>query len=246
MPYMYKYLEYQTMFDELTELCEQYGINVSSDALTGCLEHLDRMLCANEMVNLTSITEPHDALILHVFDSLMLLPLLDDAPHGRFLDLGTGGGFPGIPLTLASGRHAILLDSVGKKINLVQEFIRELDLNSVTAVHDRVESYAKMHRSSCSAVVARAVAPLPVLIEYASPLLTRNGLLVVTKGIPSDNEFDSGERAATLCGFSSATVIHTELPYDMGSRALIVYKKVNKPRVSLPRAVGVAKKKPLA
>ncbi len=246
MSYKYNYLAYESAFAELSGYCKQYDIDISPDSLNGCLQHLDYMLGLNEKVNLTSITDPHDALILHVLDSLLLLPWLNDAPPETFLDLGTGGGFPGIPLALASRRHAVLLDSVKKKVAAVQSVIESLGLCDVQAVHDRVENYARDHRSSCAAVVARAVAPLPILIEYASPLLIDNGTLIVTKGIPSKEEIDSGERAAALCGMVCEFVTHTDLPHHMGARSIILYKKVMEPKIRLPRAVGIARKRPLA
>lgn len=243
---IYKHLDGEKALATLQQYCQQLGLDVSCDALEGCLDHLDLMLTANEHLNLTRITEQHDALILHILDSLVLLPYLNDAPRGRFLDLGTGGGYPGIPLALASGRKAVLLDSIGKKVQAVNGFITDMGMSGVSAVNDRAESYAVDHRSSCAAVVARAVAPLAVLLEYASPLLMRDGLLIVSKGQPQQDEIDSAARASRLCGFDQGSVAHIALPEDMGERSIFVYRKCGKPQVSLPRPVGMAKKKPLA
>lgn len=228
------------------ELPNQTGKpQLSREQFSLCVAHLQLVLEANAHINLTRITEPHDAVILHLLDSLMLLPFISSAPSGALLDIGTGAGFPGLTLAIASGRPSTLLDSVGKKVSAVQSFISMLGVSNASALQERVEAFAVHHLHSYAVVVARAVAPLSVLLEYASPLLVDGGMLVVTKGIPKDDELSAASYAARLCGFSQAVRSDFSLPNEKGKRALFTYTKVKEAQIGLPRGVGVAKNHPL-
>lgn len=234
------------MLSRLISYCEDYSLKVSNDALRSCIEHLDLVLEANKTTNLTRILNIEDAAVLHILDSLVLLPYIDIAPEGALLDMGTGAGFPGIPLTIASGRKATYIDSVGKKVDAVNSFVEALGLKRAHAVHDRLEEYARSHKKQFAVVTARALAPLPVLVEYASPFLSDSGLFVITKGNPSDVELQSGLTAASICGFTTLMTDDLDLPNGLGHREFIILKKSHPAAISLPRANGMAKKNPLA
>lgn len=231
---------------ELKKLAVSYGLTVSQDVLYGCLDHLLMVVDVNRHMNLTRITTPHEALVLHILDSLLLLPLFSRAPEGAYLDMGTGAGYPGIPLALALGRSTVLLDSVGKKVQAVKEFCDALNLSHVSCVHDRLESYAVSARGEFAIVTARAVAALPVLVEYATPFLAADGLFIAAKARPSDEELVAGRVAAEKCGLEQIDCIEFDLPLELGHRTVICYRRMRKPLVKLPRAVGMAKKSPLA
>ena len=234
------------MLEHLTTYCRDYSLKVSSDELQACVSHLDLVLQANKTTNLTRILNVEDAAVLHILDSLVLLPYIENAPEGALLDMGTGAGFPGIPLTIATHRRATYIDSVGKKVDAVNSFVRALGLKHAHAVHDRLEEYARSHKKQFSVVTARALAPLPVLVEYAAPYLKDGGLFIVTKGNPSDEELASGMSAAKICGFTLLLNDALDLPESLGHREFIVLKKSHPASVSLPRANGMAKKNPLA
>ena len=124
-----------------------------------------------------------DAVRLHIVDSLMVLPEIGDAPDGMMIDLGSGAGFPGVPLALACGRSTLLLDSVGKKARAVRSFLVELGLDGKVDVYPRRAEEMELDPSNRAAVVvARAVSSLPSLVELASPLLRQGGWLVAMKG----------------------------------------------------------------
>ena len=208
--------------------------------------HLALVIRKNETVNLTRITSVEDGAYLHVVDSLLLRSAFDAAPSGRFVDVGTGAGFPGIPLAVVTGRGALLLDSVGKKVAAVREFVRELGLDGqVEAKQERVEELGRAQRGQYAVVTARAVAQTNVLVEYASPLLRKGGRLVVAKARPSDDEVDAANRAARLCGMRFVSRETFELPEGRGHREVLSYERVGRPSLRLPRAVGVAKRSPL-
>ena len=230
------------MLSRLTSYCKEYSLSVTDVELRKCIQHLDLVLETNKTTNLTRILNVEDAAVLHILDSLVLLPYINKAPEGALLDMGTGAGFPGIPLTITTHRKATYIDSVGKKVDAVNSFVHALGLKHAHAVHDRLEEYARSHKKQFSVVTARALAPLPILVEYAAPYLKDGGLFVITKGNPSDEELASGMSAAKICGFTLLLNDAIDLPEGLGHREFIVLKKSHPASVSLPRANGVAKK----
>ena len=219
-----------------------YGIELSDEQAQLLVKHLQLVLKKNEQLNLTRISTPEEAVRLHIIDSLLLARFL---VGNSFVDIGTGAGFPGIPLGIVTDAHGVLLDSVGKKVAAVNEFIGELALRDrLAAVSDRAESYALEHRGEFSSVVARAVAPTEVLLEYASPLLENNGVLVVTKGDQDEDEA-SITNVSTLCGFNEVSRETFQLPENSGLRVIRKFCKEHDAQVKLPRRVGMARKKPL-
>lgn len=235
------------LYTELKSLSGNFGLTVSDYVLDGCLKHLYLVLHANKTMNLTRILDLHDALVLHILDSLTFLPYIEQAPDGDVLDMGTGGGFPGVPLSLATDRRFTLLDSVGKKVQAVSSFLDELGLSDrCVATQERVEAFGSKYADRFAAVTARAMASLPVLVEYAAPILMRDGRLIVSKGNPDNDEIASGDAAAKICGLTRIDNSEFDLPRDLGHRTFLVYKKSSTPSIKLPRAVGVARKTPLA
>lgn len=230
---------------QLDAYCISYGLSLPGEALRQCVLHMLLVVEANKICNLTHITDLSDALILHVLDSILLLPSVTDSPDGSMLDMGTGGGFPGVPLSILSGRSSVLCDSVNKKVLAVSSFISRLGLTHVTAVHARFEDLALEMPQRFSTVVARAVAPLNVLLEYAAPLLELHGVLIAAKAHIDDAEMANGLYAAELCGFTFVDSRSFDLPDDKGHREVLMFSRENPSAIDLPRPVGVAKKQPL-
>lgn len=224
-----------------------YGIHCDMDAADLLVRHLELVIEKNRITNLTRITDPATAVTLHIVDSLLPLAVkgLGIDRSDTMMDMGTGAGFPGIPLAIMTGCSATLVDSVAKKVNAVTEFIEALGLERTRAVHARLEDLARSTRHTQSRVVARAVAQTNVLIEYATPFLRDKGLLIVEKGRPSEEELEAAQRAAQLCGLALVSHEQYELPHDFGHRELLVYRKVAPSRVKLPRKSGEAKRNPL-
>lgn len=234
------------MVEKLLDYCDEYGIELTHGQAELCVRHLLLVIEKNKVVNLTRILNPDEAVVLHLLDSLLLLPYLNKAPHGEFLDMGTGAGFPGIELAIASGRNGLLIDSVGKKVDAVCDFAEELKLENVAVEQYRLEEAALDFDEQFSCVVARALAPLPVLIEYATPFISDNGLFIVTKGNPEQSEIMAGQKASSICGLKLIKSQSFELPQELGHREIYVFQKVRSPKIKLPRANGLARKKPLA
>ena len=247
----------------LIKLSSSIDLRLDVDQAVLVVRHLQLMLELNATTNLTSVRNPAKALVLHALDSLLFARMFtelgivsasqdEDARvcrdlAVRCLDMGTGGGFPGIPLACVLPMDVTLLDSVGKKVSACNGFARQLGLNGrVHAIHERLEEFGRNERRSFDVIVARALASLDVLIEYAEPLVTEAGYLIISKGTPDTQELEDVQYVSKLCGFELVSRETIELPYEMGTRNLYVYKKVTVSSVKLPRKVGEARKHPLA
>lgn len=233
---------------QLLSEASSFGLSLIEEQAELLIDHLGLVIEKNKVLNLTRIVDPVDAVTKHVVDSLLFKASLSevDCPRGAFLDLGTGAGFPGIPFAVVTQRPGLLIDSSGKKVTAVQGFIEELGLSDkLSSRAVRVEVLGKEQRGQFSCVTARAVASLNVLIEYASPLLRKDGLLIASKGQLSEEELSDALYAAPICGMELVSRETYELPHDAGHREIVLVRKVGKPQIRLPRNVGVAKHKPL-
>ena len=207
--------------------------------------HLELVLERNKVLNLTAITDIREAPYLHILDSLLLKDAFDAAPEGPFVDIGSGAGYPGIPLAIVCQRPATLVDSVRKKAQATASFVNELGLKDVRVEAVRIEDLARHESNGYAVACARAVAPAGVLVEYAAPLLKRGGRLVVAKARPDEDEVARAMRAAKICGMMYVSRETYELPHGLGHREILSFEKVGKPRVKLPRATGKARHEPL-
>lgn len=236
--------------EELLSMSASYGIALSTDQAALLLRHLTLVIEKNKVLNLTRIDSLREGIIKHILDSLLFstgIPqaILNDV-YAHFVDVGTGAGFPGIPLTVIGRWQGLLIDSVGKKAKAVQEFVEELGLTDRTAVQIiRSEDLARARGSSFDVVTARAVAETSILLEYSSPLLKHNGLLVCSKAHISDEEREHADYVAPRCGFCLVSRETFELPLHMGYREILSYRKQSEPQVQLPRHNGMAKHAPL-
>lgn len=209
-------------------------------------QYLQAILRINETTNLTRISSVDEAQVLHIEDSLVGLPELQKAPEGLYGDLGSGGGFPGVPLALYSGRQTILVDSVKKKMRLVGEVLSDLGLNDQISTYDgRIEELAEERPGSFAVLTARALSRLVSLLELASPLLAKNGLLICYKADISQEEIGEAEAIAPLVGMKLVSQREIVLSDGESKRTILVYEKTRNPRIKLPRRNGLAQRNPL-
>jgi len=209
--------------------------------------HLTFVLNYNKNVNLTGITTYEDGLLRHVEDSLAALCEVNKAPEGLLADLGSGAGFPGIPLAIATARKTVLIEVIAKKAEALELFIKKEGLEKdIQVVSKRSEDYARENPSSFSVVTARAVGELSTLVELAAPLLANGGVLICYKGQLSANELYRGRTAAALCGLAETDHYSFQLFNTNSVRSFVIYKRVSEPSISLPRRSGIAKRRPLA
>lgn len=237
----------EALEEQLIEELAVFGIELSPDQARTLVSYLMLVIEKNKVVNLTRITNPAEAVTLHLVDSL--IPLASSALHigekEHVLDMGTGAGFPGVPVAVVTQAQALLIDSVGKKTTAVQEFADTLGLQNVGTRHARLEELAREIPCSQNAVFARAVAKTNVLLEYATPFLVKGGLLVVEKGRPEEEELRAASHAAKVCGMKLVSRETFELPRDLGHREVLLYEKVRTSQIKLPRRNGLARQQPL-
>ena len=234
--------------EELLSILHGYGIDASPQQVKLLVGHLLCVIERNRVVNLTRIVNAEDALVLHILDSLLPLccNVFEEAPLTSFVDIGTGAGYPGIPIGIMTGYQGLLIDSVGKKVDAVHDFVVSLGLSDQLQTKKmRAEELDASMLGSYGCVVVRAVAKTNILIEYAQPFLTAGGYALIAKGNPDDIEIAHASRAATICGMSFVSRETFELPRNLGHREILVYMKTGSPRIHLPRPVGIAKTQPL-
>ncbi len=224
-----------------------YELDDAEYALLG--RFVDALLAENARVNLTGTREPRALWGQHICDSLALLRPLEEARPQSLLDVGTGGGLPGIAIAcVCPGLRVTLLDATRKKLDALDRIIRELALDDVKTLWGRAETLAHdaAYRESFDAVTVRAVGDLRVCIEYAAGFIRPGGQAWFYRGTQSvEADVARGERAAGRCRMSHVSTWLYDLPAPHGTRALAVYVKDNPLPTSLPRAAGTPKLKPL-
>lgn len=208
--------------------------------------YLDSILEANKVTNLTRITDGEQARLLHIEDSLVGLPEVNEAPTGLYGDLGSGGGFPGVPLALATGRKTLLVDSVKKKMAIVQSALDDLSLSEqISTSSERIEDLPLEYKEKFAVLTARALSKLVSLIELASPLLKNGGRLVCYKAQLSSEELEEALAVQDLVGMKMISQREIFLSDGETIRTIVVFEKIGKSRIKLPRRIGLAQKQPL-
>lgn len=208
--------------------------------------YLDSILEANKVTNLTRITDGEQARLLHIEDSLIGLPEVNEAPTGLYGDLGSGGGFPGVPLALATGRKTLLVDSVKKKMAIVQSALDDLSLSEqISTSSERIEDLPLEYKEKFAVLTARALSKLVSLIELASPLLKKGGRLVCYKAQLSSEELEEALAVQDLVGMKMISQREICLSDGETTRTIVVFEKIGKSRIKLPRRIGLAQKQPL-
>lgn len=206
--------------------------------------HLRLVIEYNKTTNLTRVDDWESGQLLHVEDSLVGIPEIAAAPEGRYLDMGTGGGYPGIPAAIMTGRQTVLADSVGKKTRALDGFIAEMGLPGVETYNGRIEELAAEQPASFAVISARALSALSSLLELASPLLIEGGRLVCYKARQGMEELEHVRTIEEKLGMRFLEARETVLSDGETQRVIIVFEKVGEPTVKLPRRVGMAQKKP--
>lgn len=227
----------------LKEGLEALGLPTSG--VPALVRYAELLTEKNKVMNLTAITEPTDIATLHFLDSAALLTAVDFSGK-TVADVGTGAGFPGVPLRIVEPSIRLtLLDSLNKRIDFLKEVCEELGLSDVTCVHGRAEEFAANHREEFDIVTSRAVAALPMLAELCLPLVKVGGVFLAMKSVDSDAELSAAQRALETLGGQVKTVKDYLIPGTDVCHRVIVVKKIEKTPKKYPRMFAKIKKNPL-
>jgi len=220
-------------------------LELSADGIPSLLRYAALLEEKNKVMNLTAITDPDEVARLHLLDSAALLKVLDF--RGKtVVDVGTGAGFPGLPIRiLEPSARVTLLDSLGKRISFLQEVCDDLGLSDVTCVHARAEEFAGEHRESFDVAVSRAVASLPLLAELCLPLVKAGGTFLAMKSVDSGEELNAAEKAIEILGGRLIDVRDYAIPGTAVSHRAVLIEKVRPTPPKYPRPFTKIKKAPL-
>ncbi|HSB89020.1 MAG TPA: 16S rRNA (guanine(527)-N(7))-methyltransferase RsmG [Anaerolineales bacterium] len=230
------------------EARRRYGVSLSRRQLEAFSLYAAELADWNARFNLTAITEPAEVEVRHFLDSLTLVPYLGRSASGRLVDVGTGAGFPGLPLRIACPALKVtLIEATGKKADFCRHVVDRLGLEGVAVLHARAEEagHDPNHRQHYDVAVARAVAAMPVLAEYLLPLVRLGGRAIAQKGESGPAEAHGAEAAIHLLGGRLSQVAPIELPGVADARYLVVVDKVAATPAMYPRRAGTPARHPL-
>ncbi len=230
----------------LADHARAFGIELSAAQLETFETYYLELVAWNARVNLTSIIEHDQVIVKHFLDSLSVARVLPDDAN-TLLDIGAGAGFPGLPLKIVLPHLRVtLLEAVGKKVAFLDHVIAQLNLRDIFAIHARAEDLARdlRHREQYDVVVARAVADLPILLEYAMPFARVGGVFIAQKGIAVEEEIARAARALKVLGGHVCEIAPVQLP-GLEPRHLIVVAKTASTPETYPRRAGIPERKPL-
>jgi len=219
------------------------GITLEEEATSLMVRYGEAILEKNMVINLTAITDENEFLVKHLLDSLTAASL--NEVRGKILDVGTGGGFPGVIIKIHDrSREVVVVDSKKKKLSVVEEICKELGI-VVDVLHKRVEIMSHEEaRQSFDCVVARAVAPMPRLLEYCLGLVKIGGHLLTMKGPDVENEISSASEAERMLGAKLKRVVNFMLPNEI-ERNIAIYEKIKDTPKKYPRNSASITKAPL-
>lgn len=234
--------------EALQRAAADYGITLSDAQQQQFNRYYELLIEWNKKINLTAITEPCDVAVKHMIDSLSCYDKTLFLPHTRVIDVGTGAGFPGIPLKiLRPDLQLTLLDSLNKRLIYLQEVVDQLGLKQVTLVHSRAEDGAhdRKLRENFSIVTSRAVARMTVLTELCLPLVCQGGYFLALKGKDTLNEVEAAKKAIRILGGEVTAIRPVNLPGLTDERNIVIVKKLRPSPSHYPRRPAIIEKKPL-
>ena len=231
---------------KFNDLVSELGITYNDEIDLKFQKYYSKLVEVNEYMNLTAITEHDEVYNKHFYDSLTILKALGDLKNISLCDVGSGAGFPSVPLAIVrKDIDVTIIDSLNKRINFLNDLAKLLELDNVHAYHKRAEDYQKEKRDSFDVVTARAVARLNVLAELCMPLVKIGGLFIAMKGTDGKLELDEANNAINILGGRIKDVISLDLPFNQGKREIIVIEKIKECPKKYPRAFAKIKERPL-
>ena len=231
---------------DFVQRLKEFNIKINDEQIKKFMNYMNLLLEWNEKINLTAITQPEEVKLKHFVDSLTVLKYIND--DDKVIDIGTGAGFPGIPLKIMNENTKItLLDSLNKRINFLNIVIETLNLRNIQAIHGRAEEIArnKLYREKYDVAVSRAVANLSTLTEYMLPFVKVGGKCICMKGANVNEELERAQNAIKELGGEIERVDNFYLSDNDNERNIIIIRKVKETSSKYPRKAGMPSKEPL-
>ena len=239
-------MDFNEFLDEFKKLTKESNLNINREKALKFYNYMLLIQEWNKKINLTAITNPKEMIIKHFIDSLSIVNEIKD--NTKVIDIGTGAGFPGIPLKIYNDSLKItLLDSLNKRTIFLKDVVDKLRLKNVEIVHGRAEDFAQNlnYREQYDVAVSRAVAPLNVLLEYLSPYVEVGGKVIAMKASNAIQEINDSKNALKELSSTIKNCKKLYLPEENGERYIIIVEKNQKTPKMYPRKAGTPKKKPL-
>ena len=239
-------MEYDVFQGILNDKCQKIHIKLREEQIKKFYTYMNLLLEWNEKMNLTAITEPNEVILKHFIDSLTISKYIED--DSTVIDMGTGAGFPGIPLKIVrEDINITLVDSLNKRIKFLDEVIDKLDLQNIETVHARAEEFGRgvKYREKFDYATSRAVANLSILAEYLIPLVKIKGKVISMKGSTVDEEIENSRKAINVLGGKISGIDEFDLPDSDIKRNIIIIEKIRNTSNKYPRKAGTPAKDPI-
>lgn len=239
-------MNFEDFKKEMSVNLQEIKLELTDNQIKNFYDFMNLLIEKNKVMNLTGITEPKEVILKHFIDSLTILKYIDK--NSTVIDVGTGAGFPGLPLKIADEfLEMTLLDSLNKRINFLNEVIENTQLNNIDTIHGRAEDFGKdiKYREKYDIVTSRAVASLNILLEYMLPFVKIGGKCICMKGSNCDDEIENAKNAIKILGGEIEKIEKFNLPNSDNNRTILIIKKVKKTDRQYPRNAGIPTKKPL-
>ena len=233
-------------FKIMDTACEDVGLEFDGEKNNKFIKYKDILKFWNNKINLTTIVEDEDIIKKHFIDCIEIFKFSPLKDISNVIDIGTGAGFPGIPMKIVNPKiKVVLLDSLNKRINFLNQVISYIELNDIKCIHGRAEDFSKdtEYREKFDAAVSRAVANLTVLSEFCIPYIKLDGYFVAMKGPSVENEIKESRKAVSILGGKIEDIVKIE--NDDFNHNLVVIKKIKRTPNMYPRKAGIVSKKPL-
>ncbi len=232
---------------KMQDYSKEIGISLHVEQINQFYHYMQLLLEWNEKINLTAITEPEEIILKHFVDSMTIASYIEK--NAKLIDVGTGAGFPGIPLKIIREDIEItLLDSLNKRVNFLKEVIEQLGLSQIKAIHSRVEEFGKNnnYRQTFDYATSRAVANLSTLAEYLIPLVKIQGSCIGMKGPNIEEEIQQSKKAISILGGKIDKIEKFQLPKSDMDRNIVMIRKIKQTPSKYPRKPGMPAKEPLS
>lgn len=230
----------------MKQYAKKIGIVLEEEQIEQFYQYEKLLLIWNEKINLTAITKPEEIILKHFIDSMTIAKYI--GANKTLVDVGTGAGFPGIPLKIIrKGIQITLLDSLNKRVQFLNEIIKQLELKEVETIHGRVEEFGKnkKYREKFDYATSRAVANLTTLSEYLLPLVKIEGKCICMKGSTVKEEIDQSQKAIAILGGKIEEIEAFQLPESDIDRHIVLLRKIKQTPAKYPRKPGTPSKEPI-